>query len=292
MTHAELLEKIAIALVVPVVTAVLSVLGVAFSDWRARRSQAGRRKLALEDASRQVSFAAEWWNARMLVADSPKASQEAAARAMAWLEEASALVTVSTPPPVAAAPAITLRRVFLLHPLRRRQARVLRVFYYLCLGWLLIWGGALVTDSLDPTKNADYRLGDVVMLSAGVVLALGLRFWAGSVERREPADGQRRRVTLGRALLIYRLHRPAAVAVQVLFHVYVLALAAFLVMLLHYEPTQLLPGDMIQFSTLVGLAVALRYWAASLDARAAPGGDPRRGGPVPAAGRTEVVEPR
>jgi hypothetical protein len=118
--------EIAITLLAPIVTAVLGVLGVVFGDWRQRRTEAGRRKLALEDASRQVSFAAEWLQARKLVADSPEAEQEAATRATAWLEEASALVAASKPPPIDEKPTITLRRLLVLYPLQRRAARVIR----------------------------------------------------------------------------------------------------------------------------------------------------------------------
>jgi hypothetical protein len=67
---------------IPIVTTVLGVLGIVFHDWRARRTQAGQRKLALEQASRQVSFAAEWWNTRRLLADSPEAMREATSRTL------------------------------------------------------------------------------------------------------------------------------------------------------------------------------------------------------------------
>ena len=54
---------------------------VALVIGRERRSQAGRRKLAFEDASRQVAFAAERWNASKLVASSPDDQERASARA-------------------------------------------------------------------------------------------------------------------------------------------------------------------------------------------------------------------
>ena len=81
--------NIALAAVTPILTAALGVLSVIVGDWRARRTQAGRRKLAFEDADRQVTFAADWWNARKQLADSPEAEQQATARALCWLEQAS-----------------------------------------------------------------------------------------------------------------------------------------------------------------------------------------------------------
>ena len=56
--------NIALAVLVPVVTAVVGAIGVAFQDWRVRRSTAGRRKLAVDDARAQVNFVADWWNAK------------------------------------------------------------------------------------------------------------------------------------------------------------------------------------------------------------------------------------
>jgi hypothetical protein len=71
------------------VTAIAGILGVMLQDWRVRKSLAGRHKLALEDASRQVSFAIDWWNAKKLITDSPGAMQEVTKCADDWLEEAS-----------------------------------------------------------------------------------------------------------------------------------------------------------------------------------------------------------
>jgi hypothetical protein len=126
--------QIVVAVSVPIVTAVLGVLGIMFQDWRVRRTQAGGRKLALEEASRQASFAAEWWNARRLLADSPEEMREAAPRALAWLEEASALVMESRPPRVGERPPITVRRLLLLYSLQRRTAKIIRGFFYALLG--------------------------------------------------------------------------------------------------------------------------------------------------------------
>ena len=48
-----------VPIMVPVLTALLGGLGIAFQDWRARRSQVIRRRLALDDAARQIGLAAE-----------------------------------------------------------------------------------------------------------------------------------------------------------------------------------------------------------------------------------------
>ena len=94
---ADQVVRIALTLVTPILTAVVGIVVLVIGDWRERRTQAGRRKVAFEDANRQVAFAAEWWNASKLVADhSPDAEQRAATRAQAWLDEASALIAEST----------------------------------------------------------------------------------------------------------------------------------------------------------------------------------------------------
>lgn len=51
-------------LLVPVVTAVVGAVGILLRDLYDRRSEIGRRKYAMDDATRQVTFAAEWWKAK------------------------------------------------------------------------------------------------------------------------------------------------------------------------------------------------------------------------------------
>lgn len=104
-----------ITVLVPIVTAIAGILGVMLQDWRVRRSQAGRRRLALEDARQQVTFAAEWWNAQKLVADSPAAVKEATSRTATWLEQASAQVSGSEIPAAEEKRRITFRRLLLFY---------------------------------------------------------------------------------------------------------------------------------------------------------------------------------
>ena len=72
---ADQVVRIALTVITPILTAGIGIVALVIGDWRERRTQAGRRKLAFEDASRQVAFAADWWNASKLVADSPDAEQ-------------------------------------------------------------------------------------------------------------------------------------------------------------------------------------------------------------------------
>jgi hypothetical protein len=149
----EQVINVAVTLLVPILSAALGVLVLVVGDWRQRRTRAGRRKLALEDASRQVSFAAEWWNARKALADSPHAEQDATTRAVAWLEAASARAQESNRPSLDEEPAVTLRRLLLSYPLQSRAARVLRGAYYICLCSVPMLVGFLILDIMDPPEG-------------------------------------------------------------------------------------------------------------------------------------------
>jgi hypothetical protein len=266
----EQVVNLVVALLVPVVTAVLGVLGVVFGDWRLRRTQAGRRKLALEDASRQVSFAAEWWNARKLLADSPEAEQEATTRAVAWLEEASALVAETKPLSIAEAPPITLRRLLLLYPLQSRTANVMRGAFYVCLCVLPVLLGRIITNLLTTDSPTEYLYGDVALISATAVLALGLRFLSAFVENenRTPTGENGRQVSLRRALLLYRFHGLAAQIVRLAF--YISLLLSPIVAKALWETgggsKYYRPGSAVQFLSYIGFVILLRGWAASLEA--------------------------
>jgi hypothetical protein len=275
--------NITLAVVTPILTSALGVLSLVVGDWRQRRTQAGRRKLALEDASRQVAFAADWWNARKQLADSPEAEQQVTTRALAWLEQASTRVEESSPPPVDENQAITLRRLFLAYPLHRPSARRLRVAFYFFLSCAFMYSGAAITFALNPEATTGlhtYFFGKLFYLhlgtiSASIVVAMVLRFCAIRVEKSRPAREKQGRVTIRqdpqvRALLFYRFNRPAAKIVRIIFYIWAL-LCIWLAIAgsaLVFDDPSYVPGIVSMLAVFVGWAVALRYWAVSLDARA------------------------
>lgn len=125
--------RITLTIVTPILTAGIGIVALVIGDWRERRTRHGRRKLAVEDAGRQVTFAEDWFKASTLIA--PDAEQRAAERAQAWLDEAAGLLAESKPPPGSEEKrSITARRLLLAYPMHRRGARVLRGFYYFFLG--------------------------------------------------------------------------------------------------------------------------------------------------------------
>lgn len=171
-----------IALLAPIVTAIAGAVGILMRDLYNRRSEMGRRKYAMDDVTRQVTFAAEWWKAKQALGTTP---DDQAARAMAesWLEEATSRVSEALHPPRRLEPDRSVtRRILLAYPFQRWTARLLRVAYYVLLAFTAI--GVLI-----PTLLSDVALGDGVSIAlANVVfyglLAFAVRAWAVSIENR------------------------------------------------------------------------------------------------------------
>jgi hypothetical protein len=276
---ADQLLRIALTVVTPILTAGVGIVALVIGDWRQRRTQAGRRRLAFEDASRQVAFAADWLNASKQVADSPDAEQRAAVRAQAWLNQASARVAESKPPsPDDDKPAITLRRLLLAYPMQRRSARILRGVFYFFLGFVVAQVGAAMGSALgrpDTLGIPDYFSGgviylDLVTVCALTMIAMACRFWSLRLEEAEStAQTRRRRLTLRSAFLLYRFKRPAARIARIVFYFWTaLTIAAAIQTVLNdFEDPRLIPGDLVALVALVGWGVGLRYWAASLNER-------------------------
>jgi hypothetical protein len=276
----EQIIRIALTVVTPILTAGIGIVALVIGDWRERRTQAGRRKLAFEDATRQVEFASDWYNASKLIADSPDAEQLAAARARVWLDEASERVAESKPPPRADdKPAITLRRLLLAYPMHRRGARVLRGFYYFFLGVVILQ----VSGALAAAFGRDDTLGIPNYFSGGLIyvdllgifiytlIAMGFRFWALRVEESQPADAPQRRITLRDALLLYRFNGIRARIARVVFWLWV-ALTVLIVVetvVSAFDDPRILPSNIVALVAWVGWAVGLRYWAAMKSERAA-----------------------
>jgi len=276
---ADQVVRIALTLVTPILTAVLGIVVLVIGDWRERRTRAGRRKVAFEDASRQVAFAEEWWNASKLVADhSPDAEQHAATRAQAWLDEASALIAESKPPPIDEKPAITLRRLLLAFPMQRRAARVLRGVFYFCLGLVVFQVASAMGSAFGRPEtlgipnyfSGGLIYGDLIAICVMTVVAMAFRFSALHVEKSEPT-ARYRRLTLRRALLLYRFKRPTAAIARTVFWFWtaVTILLAMTIVLSVFDDPRLIPANLAALVAFAGWAVGLRYWAISLNERTA-----------------------
>jgi hypothetical protein len=274
----EQVTRIALTVVTPILTAGIGIVALVIGDWRERRTQAGRRKLSFEDASRQVEFAADWFNASKLIA--PEEEQDVAARAQAWLDEASELVTESKPPPRSEEKrSVTVRRLLLAYPMRRRGARVLRGFYYFFLGVVVLQvSGALAsafgrTDTLGVPNYFSGGLiyADLLGIFVYTLVAMAFRLWALRVEESQPADAPQRRVTVRDAMLFYRFTGIRARIARIVYWLW----AAFTVVVViaiaisAFEDPRVLPANLVALVAWVGWAVGLRYWAVSHTERAA-----------------------
>jgi hypothetical protein len=266
VTSAEVVT-IAVAVLVPIVTAILGVLGIAFQDWRQRRSDAGRRRLAFEDAGRQVSFATEWWNARKLLVDSPEAMKEATSRAVGWLEEASALVVEAKKVSIKEKPPLTLRRLLLFYPLKGRAANILRGVFFVSLAVMVEGVGSTITDAL---LHPELVRDDVGVLISTALLSLGLRFFVEITKDRGPEDDRAHRRTIRHWLLFYQFHQRTAKIVRIIFYAFLVGIAVVFWDSLSDAPTESgnlgkIPVRVSAVIALSGLAVGLHYWAVSLE---------------------------
>ncbi|GAV45718.1 hypothetical protein [Streptomyces acidiscabies] len=172
---------IAAAVLVPVVTAIAGVVSLLAQDRRVRRSRDGRRRLAFEDATRQVAFAAEWLKAKQLTASTPEALHDPATVANRWLDEAAARVSAAEQPPTGEEPYVSVSRLLLLYRLRRRSAKAIRICFYAALGFM----GFVVIAMLNDAASRRTVGWNVSLLVLTGVLALLLRFWAVSTDSRD-----------------------------------------------------------------------------------------------------------
>src|SRR4051812_15754513 len=271
---ADQLLRIVLTIVTPILTAGIGIVALVVGDWRERRTQTGRRRLAFEDASRQVALAADFWNASKLVADSPDAERRAATRAQAWLNEASARVAESKPPPAGDdKPAITVRRLLIAYPMQRRSARILRGAFYFFLGFVVLQVGAAMGSALgrpDTLGIPDYFASgviytDLITIFVVTVISMACRFWSLRIEQSEPTAQSRRRLTVRNALLLYRFKRLTAAIARIVFYFWTAVTIVSVVGMVFngYEDPRLIPGDLVALGAFVGWAVGLRYWAVS-----------------------------
>ena len=274
----EQVLRIALTVVTPILTAGIGIVALVVGDWRERRTQHGARKLAFEDAGRQVEFAADWFKASKEIA--PEQEQQAAARAQAWLDEASELVTDSKPPPQSEQKrSVTARRLLLAYPMHRRSARVLRGFYYFFLGVVVFQvSGALgaAFGRTDTIGVPNYFSGgliyaDLLGIFVYTLIAMGFRFWSLRAEESQSDDSQRRRMTVRDVLLLYRFNGIRAHIARFVYWLW-LALTVLVVtaiVISAFQDPRTLPSNVVVLVAWFGWAVGLRYWAVSRSERAA-----------------------
>jgi hypothetical protein len=301
---------VVLAILVPVVTATLGALGVAFQDWRRSRTRLGRRKAMLEDARAQVGFVTEWWTASTSLSLSEDASAAATHEAMSLLARASSTVTLSQLPLPRSLPPLTLRRLALLYPFTSWAGRCVRAAFFVACGLTLVILGASVSQQLSPGPNqegwvnADLAIGALVALGS-----LGLRFLAVEVEENASTAASRGETTwgfVGRVLLLYRFRHLPGRLVRILFYVALVGFGCYVVWAVEWIVFR---WSLVMLPTygatavVLGLAVVgIRSWAVSLEPAhaAAPVTAPlsapaatstSAGAPAPSPASTDVAAP-
>lgn len=170
----ENVVAVSVAILVPLATALAGVLSLLLQDWRLRRSRADRRRVAFEDATRQVAFAAEWWTAQQLLPSTPESLQDATTVAQGWLNEASARVDAADEPPP-----VQRGRLLLLYGFQTRSAKTIRIGFFTVLGVMAFTSLSILSSAVDKDRDLGWL---VVYLILFGVLALFLRFWAVSAD--------------------------------------------------------------------------------------------------------------
>ncbi|WP_331767410.1 hypothetical protein [Embleya sp. NBC_00896] len=179
--RAEDVGAVAVAVVVPVLTAVVGAFAVVWQDRRVSRSRVGRRQSAFDDANRQVEFAVRWWEARQLVPGTPEESRNASAITREWLDQACALVVAAGPGALEPERRLSPRRLLLLYGFGRTSAKVIRVGFFAMLALMAVTSLGVLSVALSDGAGAD--LGwSVTWLVLFALVTLSLRFWAVSAD--------------------------------------------------------------------------------------------------------------
>lgn len=97
------------------------------------------------------------------------------------------------------------------------------------------------------------------------------RFWSLRAEESEATVAPEGRMTLRRALLLYKFNGPRAVIARFVFHCWaaVAVLVVVATALSSFGDPRTLPSNVISLVAWVGWAIGIRYWAVSLNERAA-----------------------
>jgi hypothetical protein len=178
----------AAALLVPILSALIGAAGISVQDKRTRRSADEQRRVAFEDASRTVAFATQWVQARQSMGRSAEVSESDAQLAASWLDDALAIVQLTSPAVVTKPSRSLVSRLFLLYGMKGWGANVVRVVFYLpvaYVGWIAL---IAVGEILGGVTYADQASWEVTGSVLGAVLALALRGWAVALDTKKEAN--------------------------------------------------------------------------------------------------------
>jgi hypothetical protein len=171
--------ELVVAVVGPLLTAVLAGSGLLLKEWRNRRRWEHRRNEILEQGRREVAFISDWVLAydNLKVPDPDR--EPLVARARRDLDELYDSVTSKTRQAAEQQPArrsrVAYLRSVLLVGVRRPWAKVSRVLYLATLGFALMSGALLVSFSIGDTGIAlGTAVGTAVFITGFLLIPAAL----------------------------------------------------------------------------------------------------------------------
>jgi hypothetical protein len=158
--------QVIVPLVVPVITALVGALSLVVKDRRAAHDRRTVRASALAEATAEVAFAREWWTAHQALGTG--ASADANQRALALLASAEAKVASVQAMPAEEHDAQIFDRLFLFRRLEGRQAKALKVCFWIAIAFVAIGAIAISSDAAaggdHSAVGSDAVLGLVCLL--------------------------------------------------------------------------------------------------------------------------------
>jgi hypothetical protein len=175
--------RVVVPLLVPIVTGVVGAVGLMLKDRRLARDSRHLRGQAIAEATAEVGFATEWWQAQQLLG--ADALSVANAKVVTWLAEAEATVAVAKRHTTPRHNPVTLRRLLLIEPMHRRSSKVVRVLFWISVLWLCV--GAIATAG-DIGRNSQHSWvgSDIALLVVSALIVLMLHIWAEASDQSSP----------------------------------------------------------------------------------------------------------
>jgi hypothetical protein len=143
--------QVLIPLIVPVITALVGALSLVVKDRRAVHDRRTVRASALAEATAEVSFAREWWTAHQALGTA--ASADSTQRALELLASAEAKVANVQGMPAEDHDAQIFDRLFLFRRLEGRQAKALKVLFWIAIAFV---AAGAITISSDAAAGGDH----------------------------------------------------------------------------------------------------------------------------------------
>lgn len=175
--------QVVVPLLVPVVTGLVGAVGLMLKDRRLARDSRHLREQAIAEATAEVGFATEWWQAQQLLG--ADALPVASPKMVAWLAEAEATVAIAKRHASPRHNPVTLRRLLLMEPMHRRSSKVVRVLFWISVIWLCV--GAIVTaGDISASSQHSWVGSDIALLIVSALIVLLLHIWAEASDQSTP----------------------------------------------------------------------------------------------------------